>query len=311
MSRNNLFPPDHGSSTPGAASAHQRTLAIAGLLLTAAFAGCALIRPDPLAGVRQRMAAGQYLTARQELLALEARPEALGPGQLREAKDDLCVCEYMIGEPTYSRSEQRRVCAAAAQEPGSKSGQLLTTINESIRTTASDKVAAALAKGDLADAEQAALAYLETPGADPRVVADWSHRMWALVREQDQRAEPQRKPKIGAAIAEVRKNNRALKSMHKNEFLEWIARQGAAGGTRIFSSVSLKDDEVHLKVPAASVQDAALNLDRFAAINDGMVARCGCDGRTDAAIAETNFPLYLVRLDPETKRSEVLILPHR
>ncbi len=287
-----------------------RVIASAAILFVA-FAGCAILRPSPLSSVRKQMAAGQYASARRELLGLEGHPEQLTPDEMREAKDDICLSEYMIGAPTYSLTEQRRICADAAHEPGSKSTQLLGTINESIRKSASESVDAALAKGDLADAEEGALIYLETPGADPRVVSNWSHRMWAIVREQDQRAQPRRKQKIAPAIAEVRESNRTLKPMHRHEFLEWIAKQGSNGGARIFSSVSLKDDEVHLKVPRAEVQNAALNLDRFATINDAMVARCGCDGRTDVAIAETNFPLYLVRLDPETRRSEVLILPHR
>ena len=40
-----------------------------------------------------------------------------------------------------------------------------------------------------------------------------------------------------------------------------------------------------------------------------MVARCGCDARTNVAVAETGFPVYFIRLDPETKMSEVMILP--
>lgn len=286
-------------------------LATVALVLAFAFAGCALLRPSPLSSVRKQIAAGQYASARQELLGLEAHPEQLSTDEMREVKDDICLSEYMVGAPTYSLAEQRRVCADAASETGSKSAQLLAKINESMRKSAAESVDAALAKGDLPDAEQAALAYLETPGADPRVVNDWSRRMWAIVREQDQRAQAGRKKNIARAIAEVKKNNRDLKPMHKREFLEWIARQGSNGATRVFSSASLKDAEIHLKVPSADVQNAALNLDRFATINDAMVARCGCDGRTDVAIAETNFPLYLVRLDPETGHSEVLILPHR
>jgi hypothetical protein len=44
-------------------------------------------------------------------------------------------------------------------------------------------------------------------------------------------------------------------------------------------------------------------------INDGMAGRCGCDARTNVAVAETGFPAYFIRLDPETKMSEVMILP--
>ena len=44
-------------------------------------------------------------------------------------------------------------------------------------------------------------------------------------------------------------------------------------------------------------------------INDAMVARCGCDARTNVAVSETGFPAYFIRLDPETRLSEVMILP--
>ena len=40
-----------------------------------------------------------------------------------------------------------------------------------------------------------------------------------------------------------------------------------------------------------------------------MAARCGCDARTNVAVAETGFPAYFIRLDPETRMSEVMILP--
>ena len=53
---------------------------------------------------------------------------------------------------------------------------------------------------------------------------------------------------------------------------------------------------------------AATNLDRFAKVNDAMVARCGCDGRTNVAFQASELPAYLVRLDPATHRSAILVL---
>ena len=79
----------------------------------------------------------------------------------------------------------------------------------------------------------------------------------------------------------------------------------------MFSSVALRNQELDLAIRREEVRLASLKLDRLSAINDATIARCGCDGRTNIGVAETNFPLYLVRLDPETQRSEVLILPHR
>jgi hypothetical protein len=79
----------------------------------------------------------------------------------------------------------------------------------------------------------------------------------------------------------------------------------------MFSSVALTDKELNLAIRRQELHVASLKLDRLSDINDATVARCGCDGRTNVGVAETNFPLYLVRLDPETQRSEVLIMPHR
>jgi len=71
----------------------------------------------------------------------------------------------------------------------------------------------------------------------------------------------------------------------------------------------VKDTTLNLSVDDANLELAALSLDRFATINDAMAARCGCDARTNVAVAETGFPAYFIRLDPETRMSEVMILP--
>ncbi|HKM98988.1 MAG TPA: hypothetical protein VJX23_00625 [Candidatus Binataceae bacterium] len=54
---------------------------------------------------------------------------------------------------------------------------------------------------------------------------------------------------------------------------------------------------------------AALHLDWFAAaVNDAVVARCGCDACTDVGLGMGGLPDYVARLDAEDRRSEVLIL---
>jgi len=275
--------------------------------LIALVAGCAVSR---LSSVRQKMAAGQYAAARQELLAIPIG--TLSPSERREVKDDLCLSEFMLGEPNYSIAEQMRVCSDAAREPGSQSAQFVAKLDDQILRSSYEKVNAALAAGDLGGAEQAAQAYVNTPGADPAVIAKWSHQMWELVNNRDHRIEPRHKKKeLAAAIESVRKQYPAMRKMSKEEFMAWVAKQGNIDGTRMFSAVSLKDAELDLAIPRPDIHMASLKLDRLSTINDATVARCGCDGRTNVGVAETNFPLYLVRLDPETQRSEVLILPHR
>ena len=274
--------------------------------LTLIASGCA---PAALSSAHRKMVAGQYAEAHQELAAIPLG--TLSDSQRREVKDDLCLSEFMIGEPTYSPGEQRRVCVDATTEIGSRSAELVERIDAQVRRASSEKVNAALAKGDLGGAEQAAQVYLGTPGADPAVVAKWSHQMWELVNRRDSRPETHRKKQLDAAIAAVRKQYPSMRKMTKTEFMVWVAQQGSVAGTAMFSSVALKDKELDLAIRRQAVQTASLKLDRISAINDATIARCGCDGRTNVGIAETNFPLYLVRLDPETQRSEVIILPHR
>lgn len=284
-----------------------RTVALFALAtLVAVAAGCAI---SALSSVRQKMAAGQYAAAREELLAIPL--DKLSPSERREVEDDICLSEFMLGEPHYSLAEQRHVCADAAAEPGSQSAQYVAKIDDQVRKASYEKVRAALASGDLGGAEQAAQAYVGTPGADPEVVANWSHQMWGLVTQRDHRAEQRHKKDVAAAIATIRRQYPEVRKMSKDEFILWVAKEGSVEGTAMFSSVALKDKEIDLAIHREELRLAALKLDRLSEINDATIARCGCDGRTNVGVAETNFPLYLVRLDPETQRSEVLIMPHR
>src|SRR5271156_1298185 len=109
-------------------SAAMRLAARAALLIALAveLAGCA---PSALSSARDQIAAANYPAARQELVALSSRPD-LSPGERREVKDDLCLCDYKIGRPTFTLAEQRSVCLDAANEPGSQSGSILALIDE-------------------------------------------------------------------------------------------------------------------------------------------------------------------------------------
>jgi hypothetical protein len=72
--------------------------------------------------------------------------------------------------------------------------------------------------------------------------------------------------------------------------------------------VKVAKQTLTLRVPDNELAAAATHLDRFAKVNDAMVARCSCDGRTNVAFHNGELPAYLVRLDPATHRSEILVL---
>ncbi len=278
--------------------------------LVAVAAGCATISPLCHSVRRKWPPVSTPPRPVKNLLAIPL--DKLGPSANgAEVEDDICLSEFMLGEQHYSLTEQRHVCADAAAEPGSQSAQYVAKIDDQVRKASYEKVRAALASGDLGGAEQAAQAYVGTPGADPEVVANWSHQMWELVTQRDHRIEQRHKKDMAAAIAAIRKEYPAVRKMSNDEFMSWVAKEGSVEGTAMFSSVALKDKEIDLAIHREELRLAALKLDRLSTINDAAVARCGCDGRTNVGVAETNFPLYLVRLDPETQRSEVLILPHR
>jgi hypothetical protein len=77
----------------------------------------------------------------------------------------------------------------------------------------------------------------------------------------------------------------------------------------LVEQIDLHTSAIDLRVASSNLPAVALNLDRFARINDAMVARCHCDGRTNIAVEGSGLPAYLLRLDPDTKRSEVLVMP--
>ncbi len=273
--------------------------------LAVALSGCA---PSALTAARDQISAANYPAARQELVALSARSD-LSPSERREVKDDLCLCDFMIGRPTYTLAEQRGECLDAAKEPGSQSDSIIAQIDDVQRRRDTDEVEAALSEHDLADAERAATDYQSLPGDDPTMLARWSHQIWTLADAQVFADSTAKKRSLGAAISEARKKHPNVEKMDQSQFTRWVVKTTTVSGTPIASKVEMKDSTLDLFVDGANLQLAALSLDRLATINDGMAARCGCDARTNVAVAETGFPAYFIRLDPETRMSEVMILP--
>src|SRR5271169_6549038 len=153
------------STLPRALARTARHAAIA-IALGFAISGCA---PSALSGARSQMAAANYPAARQELVALSARND-LSESQRREVMDDLCLCDFKIGRPTYSLAEQRAACLDASKEPGSQSSSIVAQIDEADRRKDADEVEAALSAHDLAGAERAATDYQDLVGGDPATV---------------------------------------------------------------------------------------------------------------------------------------------
>jgi len=276
------------------------------IALAVGLAGCA---PSALSAARSQIAAANYPAARQELVALSARGGDLSPSERREMKDDLCLCDFMIGRPTFTLAEQRSVCADAVKEPDSQSSSIIARMDEAERNKDAHEVEAALTAHDLADAERAATDYQSLPGGDPATVARWSKQIWTLADAQVFADSAAQKRSLGAAISEARKHHPNVEKMDQGQFTRWVVKTATVSGTPVAAGVEMKDSTLDLSVDDANLQLVALSLDRLATINDAMAARCGCDARTNVAVAETGFPAYFIRLDPETRMSEVMILP--
>ncbi len=273
------------------------------LMTLIAFAsGCAT---SPLAEAREAIERGDYVAARAQLRAI--RSDQLSASEFVELNDDLCLVDFMIGRPTVPFSSQRTTCAEAARLPGSKSGPLVARIDESLRRYYSDTVGAALRNRDVARAERAVLAYRSTPGADQRLVDTWSSSIWKLIDEQDVEAQTLPKRRIATATAQVKGTFRSERKMNERAFAEWIETTVKGAGE---PHAVIARDRVVLWIAASELPLAARNLDTFTRVNDVLSARCGCLGRTDVAVVETRLPAFLVRLDVESRRSEVIVLPH-
>lgn len=259
-----------------------------------------------LAAARSEIEAGRYASAHQYLVAAQRSGEKLSARERREVADDLCLTEYRIGAPSYPLAEQARACSVAADRPGSPSAAILVEVQQAERNSLAAEVETALANRDAAQAEAAILRYKEVPGSDPQAAQRWSKQLWALVNKDS--APHGRDHHLAPVISEITRQYPQLRAMNESAFKRWVEDKTTVSGTRMVSSVEVKKGVVSLSIPDAQMRTAALHLDRFASINDALVARCRCDGKTNIAAQDSGLPAYLVRLDPETRRSEVLIL---
>ncbi|HXR25018.1 MAG TPA: hypothetical protein VN742_06630 [Candidatus Binataceae bacterium] len=278
--------------------------ALLALLAAGLLAGCA---GASLRAARSAIAAGDYTTAHQELVTARNDPR-LSDRQRREITDDLCLTEYKVGAPAYPTAEQLSICHEAANAGAAQSATLLATIAASQRTVETNNINQAIAHADLAGAEAAIARYRALPGTDPHAITKWSKQLWVIVGRDDASAAKSRRRTLKPAISQAAREFPQVHAMNERVFARWIEKNMRVDGTSLVSSVKVAERTLTLHIPDNQLAAAATNLDRFAKVNDAMVARCGCDGRTNVALQDGELPAYLVRLDPATHRSEILVL---
>jgi hypothetical protein len=176
--------------------------------------------------------------------------------------------------------------------------------------TLADKVETYLVTGDLASAQRAALDYRAERDADPTLLAEWRRRIWTMSESWGGRdGSRQTKREIEGAVAERRRRYAHERKMSREAFVQWLAKQGATQDEPLFSKIDVRDGSVQLWVTKEHMPALDFNMKKLAEINDALVARCGCAGRTNVGTSDTGFPVYLVRLEPETRQSQVIVLP--
>lgn len=259
-----------------------------------------------LAAARGEIKAGRYASAHQYLVAAEHSEAKLSAREQREVADDLCLTEYRIGAPSYPLAEQARACSTAAERSGSQSAAILVEVQQAERSALATEIETALANKDAAQAEAAIVRYKDVPGSDPQAAQRWSSQLWALVNRDSGTGRHDRH--LAPIISEISRQYPQLRAMNEGAFRRWVEDKTTVSGMSMVSSVEVNKGVLRLWIANAQMKTAALNLDRFADINDALVARCRCNGKTNVAAQNSGLPAYLVRLDPETRRSEVLIL---
>jgi hypothetical protein len=258
-----------------------------------------------LPAIRQELVAGEYTKAHQDLAMVVEHDDQLTRAEQREVKDNLCLTEYLIGQGSYTLSEQQRVCSEALAEPGSVSGAILARIYDSLKQIAAEEVRRALEAQDLADAEALALAYRASPGADSELLAGWSRDFWQVVHGQERPAD--RVQRVAPLIAKLTNKYSQVKMMSEVEFRHWVIGAATVSNKSIISALTTKGDTLDLLVLERDLATLASNVYEFVLINDVFAARCACDARTNVGVADLGFPVYLFRLDPEENTTKVLI----
>jgi hypothetical protein len=277
------------------------SLAVTVLCLAGFFAGCTEVS---IARAQHQIAAGDYAAAHDYLAAEATRFEELSPHQRRVVMDGLCLSEYRIGAPTYPLNRQLSTCNAALKQPGSKSGEIFSDISGREHDALSKTINTALAQHDIVSADEAILRYRAIPGGNPQTAAAWTHQLWTIVNH----ATTPERAALTPAISHLSRQFRHEQNMSDRQFRRWIEKNMTVDGSLMVSQVEVGKHTIDLWLGDGQLTNAALNLDRFARVNDGLVARCHCNGLTKVGLKDSGLPAYLVRLDAANHQSEVLVL---
>jgi len=199
----------------------------------------------------------------------------------------------------------------ASQKPVSRAQEAESSpAHRQMMIALAQKVESSLASGDLAGAQREALEYRAQPDADQNLLAQWRQQIWTMSENWGERDGSRRvKREIQGAVAQRRKQYAHERKMNREAFVQWLAKQGATQDEPLFSKVDVHDGSVQLWVTNQRMAELDFNMKTLAEINDVVVARCGCAGRTNVGTSDTGFPVYLVRLDPDTRQSQVIALP--
>jgi hypothetical protein len=263
-----------------------------------------------LASARGDLTAQHYAQAHQDLEAALQNP-SLRPSERREASDDLCLTEFVIGAPTYSLLQQHQTCAQATREPGSTSQERLAKIDAAIRQEQEANLEQALKTGDIASAVAAVQAYEQIAPSDTQTLVQWNQRIWSLVDRQDRHMGKGHKNQLHQTLAVLKQDYPRLHLMNQHAFQRWVGKDIVAAGAPTLSGIMISGHTLELKVPDSDLKQSAFSPEKFAQINDAFSVWCQCDGATHVASSGTGLPVYLARLNPVMARSEVLVLPWR
>jgi hypothetical protein len=276
---------------------------IAGILALLA-SGC--VNSEIAAG-RADLSKGDYVAAHAKFIAASHSPK-LSSSERRELSDGLCLTEFKLGPPEYPRAEQLQTCSTAAMQPGSSSASIVASIEAAELADTDAMVHQALAENDLTGAESAVICYQAFPGSNQNAIAGWSKEIWASIDEEEQGGARHERQLLPAIFAISRRYPK-VQTMNDAAFKRWVITNATVSNRRLVDRVELRGHTLDLHVESRNLPGVAFHLDHFITINDAMVARCHCDGRTNIAVEGSGLPVYLVGIDADTRNSAAIVMP--
>jgi hypothetical protein len=288
----------------GASKYSRLTFAAIVVSLASVVSGCV---NSQIAAGRAALEKGDYSAAHAKFVAAE-HSKKLSKSERRELADGLCLTEFKLGAPEYPRPQQWQTCSNAAAQSGSASGPIVSSIDAAEHAETAKAVDSALKDHDVASAQNAVVKYQTFPGADRSAIVGWSKQIWASIDQQEKHGKNHDRH-IASAVSAISQRYPKMHSMNDVAFTRWVISNGKVSHTNLVDRVELRENTLDLHVASHNLPAIAFNLDHFIMISDGMVARCHCDGRTNIAVEGSGLPAYLLRVDPDTRKSAALVMP--